>query len=186
MSAPDFAICSRSLTRQAETIAHKRQFFATALRLLEEQDSPSPRREEEGRIPDLNTNVDRAIYLLHAVAPHELTLLQLIEKSAENAKKAFVGTSISSQLRFQEKRGFIKKKGDAYYAVMGCTAATIDTYESGWTGRRLASAEGRKASRYKSLVLSRSSCAPPGMQIWTGFYDESSADSSDATRPTGV
>ncbi len=107
-----------SLTLQAETIAHKRQSIATALELLEEQDSPSPGGKKKGAPPEPNTNVGRAISILRAVAPQGLTLLQLIEKSAENGKKAFVGTSISSQLRFQDKRGFIKKTGDKYYAVM--------------------------------------------------------------------
>ncbi len=108
-----------SLSQQAETIAHKRQSITTALQMLEEQDTPpSPGGKKKGAPPDPSTNVGRGIAILRAVAPQGLTLLQLIEKSAENGKKPFVGTSISSQLRFQEKRGFVKKTGDKYYAVM--------------------------------------------------------------------
>jgi hypothetical protein len=110
-----------SLTRQIEALEHNRTSIETTLRLLDEQDGPTePSRpgRMKGTLPDVSTNVGRAVNILRMMAPQGLTLLQLIEKSAENGQKAFVGTSISSQLRFQCKRGFVKKVGDRYHAVI--------------------------------------------------------------------
>ena len=112
-----------ALTQQVETFEHKRKSIETALQLLEELDAPSSSEpvksgKKKGNPPDGTTNVGRAIIILRGVAPQGLTLLQLIERSAESGRKPFVNTSISSQLRFQGKRGFIKKEGDKYYAVM--------------------------------------------------------------------
>ncbi|MBX9862366.1 MAG: hypothetical protein K2Y42_06390 [Hyphomicrobium sp.] len=110
-----------AISKEIEVLQDKRHSIETTLQILEEDDAPAPvgrPTKQKGTPPDPSTNVGRAIQILRLVAPQGLTLLQLIEKSAENGKKAFVGTSIGSQLRFQVKRGHIKKTGDTYYAVM--------------------------------------------------------------------
>lgn len=112
-----------ALTQQVETFEYRRKSVETALQMLEEFDAspnsePTKPGKKKGNPPDATTNVGRAIIILRGMAPQGLTLLQLIEKSAESGRKPFVNTSISSQLRFQGKRGFVKKEGDKYYAVM--------------------------------------------------------------------
>lgn len=110
-----------AISKEIEVLQDKRHSIETTLQILEEDDVPasaSKPGKQKGSAPDPNTNVGRAVQILQAVSPQGLTLLQLIEKSAENGNKAFVGTSIGSQLRFQVKRGHVKKTGDTYYAVM--------------------------------------------------------------------
>lgn len=110
-----------AIVQEIDVLQDKRHSIETTLKILEEDDEPAQASKpgrQKGSPPDPATNVGRAVQILRSVAPQGLTLLQLIEKSAENGKKPFVGTSISSQLRFQEKRGYAKKEGDKYYAVM--------------------------------------------------------------------
>lgn len=110
-----------AISKEIEVLQDKRHSIETTLQILEEDDAPAPvgrPAKQKGAPPDPTTNVGRAVQILRSVSPQGLTLLQLIEKSAENGKKAFVGTSIGSQLRFQVKRGHVKKTGDTYYAVM--------------------------------------------------------------------
>lgn len=103
------------LTVQARVVEDQRHSVEVALNLLDLRAGGS-KTTSTYTGPDKTTNVGRAIEFLRAT-PNGLTLAQIIEKSAENGGKAMVSTSISSQLRFQVKRGIIKKVGDVYHAV---------------------------------------------------------------------
>ena len=108
-----------AILRDIAILENKRCAIETALQILDEDDPmPSSQSAKKGYLLDPATNVGSAVAILHAIASQGLTLRQLIEKSAEGGRKAFVGTSISSQLRFQIRRGFVKKTGDIYYAVI--------------------------------------------------------------------
>jgi hypothetical protein len=108
-------------SQQRDAIEEKRAAVYMTLRIPEESDvppEPSKHGKRKRAWPDIKTNVGRAMAYLKSVYPRGLTLLELIEMSAEKWQVPFVSTSIGSQLRYQIKGGNAKKEGEKYYAIV--------------------------------------------------------------------
>jgi hypothetical protein len=102
------------LTSEAKIVEERRHAVEVVLGVLEK---PALRSNGSSTYqPDLSTNIGRVVEFIRA-APNGLTLFEIIQKSAENGARPMMSSSIGSQLRFQVKRGVVKKQGDRYHAV---------------------------------------------------------------------